>query len=209
MRPALTAAATVLVLALCGCSPRSSRTYTNTAMDFGSIRSVAVLPFWNLSKDPQGADRVRDVFTNALLATNAVYVIPTGEVARAVSRLNIATPVTPTSEEVVKLAGMLKVDAVITGVEADSANDTFLSFQRGERVDRRAQPLRCEIAEPRSARIEDRSRLEIQVRHPATTQCVSLAQLRRWVDGIAVSPDETLKKRKLKALLAGQETARR
>ena len=53
------------------------------------------------------------------------------------------------------------------------------------------------------------TRLEIQVRHPATTHCVSLAQLRRWVDGIAVSPDETLKKRKLKALLAGQETARR
>src|SRR3954467_4523073 len=46
-------------------------------------------------------------------------------------------------------------------------------------------------------------RLEIQVRHPATTHSVSLAQLRRWVDGIAVSPDETLKKRKLKALLAG------
>src|SRR3954470_3915982 len=47
------------------------------------------------------------------------------------------------------------------------------------------------------------TRLEIQVRHPATTHSVSLAQLRRWVDGIAVSPDETLKKRKLKALLAG------
>jgi hypothetical protein len=46
-------------------------------------------------------------------------------------------------------------------------------------------------------------RLEIQVRHPATTHSVSLAQLRRWVEGIAVSPDETLKKRKLKALLSG------
>ena len=47
------------------------------------------------------------------------------------------------------------------------------------------------------------TRFEIQVRHPATTHSVSLAQLRRWVEGIAVSPDETLKKRKLKALLAG------
>ncbi len=47
------------------------------------------------------------------------------------------------------------------------------------------------------------TRLEIQVRHPATTHSVSLAELRRWVEGIAVSPDETLKKRKLKALLAG------
>jgi hypothetical protein len=53
------------------------------------------------------------------------------------------------------------------------------------------------------------TRFKIHVRHPATTHNVSLAQLRRWVEGIAVSPDETLKKRKLKALLAGQETARR
>jgi len=46
------------------------------------------------------------------------------------------------------------------------------------------------------------TRLEIQVRQPATTHSVSLAQLRRWVEGIAVSPDETLRKRRLKALLA-------
>ena len=45
------------------------------------------------------------------------------------------------------------------------------------------------------------TRLEIQVKHPATTHSVSLSQLRRWVDGIAVSPDETLRKRRLKALL--------
>jgi hypothetical protein len=45
-------------------------------------------------------------------------------------------------------------------------------------------------------------RLEIQVRHPATTHSVSLAQLRRWVEGIAVSPDETLRKRRLKTLLS-------
>ena len=43
--------------------------------------------------------------------------------------------------------------------------------------------------------------LEIQVKHPATIHRVSLSQLRRWADGIAVSPDETLKKRNLKALL--------
>ena len=44
--------------------------------------------------------------------------------------------------------------------------------------------------------------LEIQVREPATTHIVTVAQLRRWVDGVAVNPDETLKKRRLKVLLA-------
>jgi hypothetical protein len=133
-------AAIAAALALAGCASHS-RAYTNSAMDFGSIRSVAVLPLWNLSRDPQGADRVRDVLVNALLATNEVYVVPTGEVARAVSRLNIATPVTPTTDEVVKLAGMLKVDAVITGVLKEygevrsvsaSANVVSLSLQMQE-----------------------------------------------------------------------------
>jgi hypothetical protein len=45
-------------------------------------------------------------------------------------------------------------------------------------------------------------RLEIEVKHPSTIHTVSLSQLRRWVEGIAVSPDETLRKRRLKALLA-------
>lgn len=109
----LVAIAAALV-ALAGCG--SKRTYHNPDMDFASVKTVAVMPFWNLSKDPQGADRVREVFTNALLATNAVYVIPTGEVARAVSRLNIQSPVSPASDEVVKLCAMLRADAVITGV---------------------------------------------------------------------------------------------
>jgi hypothetical protein len=101
-------------LAVAGCSRK--RTYHNENMDFASVRTVAVLPFWNLSKDPQGADRVREVFTNSLLATNAVYVVPTGEVARAVSRVGVATPVTPAADEIVRLCQMLKADAVITGV---------------------------------------------------------------------------------------------
>ncbi|HEX7624005.1 MAG TPA: GNA1162 family protein, partial [Anaeromyxobacteraceae bacterium] len=110
-------------------------------MDFASVHTVAILPFWNLSKDPQGADRVRDVFTTALLATNAVYVVPTGEVARAVSRIGIASPVSPAADEVVKLCAMLKADAVITGVLREygevrsasaTANVVALSLQMQE-----------------------------------------------------------------------------
>ena len=44
--------------------------------------------------------------------------------------------------------------------------------------------------------------LEIQVREPATCHRLTVQQIRRWCDGIAVSPDETLKKRRLKQLLA-------
>ena len=85
-------------------------------MDFGAIRNVAVLPFWNLTTDTSAAERVRTVFSNALLATDAVYVLPTGDVQRALSRSGIPTPETPSVDEIVKLGTFLKVDAIVTGV---------------------------------------------------------------------------------------------
>jgi len=84
-------------------------------MDFGTIKSVAVMPLTGLARDQVVAERVRDVFINKLLATGAVYVLPVGEVARGVARAEISNPTTPSSEEVVKLGGIIKVQAVITG----------------------------------------------------------------------------------------------
>jgi putative ATP-dependent endonuclease of OLD family len=45
------------------------------------------------------------------------------------------------------------------------------------------------------------TKLEIQARHPSAVHTVSVAQLLRWCDGIAVSPDEVLRRRKVKAML--------
>lgn len=44
--------------------------------------------------------------------------------------------------------------------------------------------------------------LEVQVREQPTCHRITVQQIHRWCDGIAVSPDETLKKRRLKQLLA-------
>ena len=44
--------------------------------------------------------------------------------------------------------------------------------------------------------------LEIQVRDPATTHTVSVQPLRRRCDGVAASPEEILRKSKLKQMLA-------
>jgi hypothetical protein len=84
-------------------------------MDFGAVKSIAVMPFVSLARDPVVADRVRDVFITKLLATGAVYVLPIGEVARGASRAEIPNPSAPSPEEVVKLAGILKTQAVMTG----------------------------------------------------------------------------------------------
>jgi hypothetical protein len=42
----------------------------------------------------------------------------------------------------------------------------------------------------------------VQVREPTTSHRFTVQQIRRWYDGVAVNPDETLKKRRLKQLLA-------
>ena len=109
------AATLLLVLLLGGCGTSGVR-YQNPDMDFGSIRRVAVLPFANLTREAAAAERVRDVFTTMLLATGATYVIPPGEVFRGIARSNLADLTRPSSEEVKRFAGIVSVDAVITGV---------------------------------------------------------------------------------------------
>jgi len=107
----------VLALAvLTACGPVATRpVYRDPSMDFGAIQTVGVLPFQNLSRDNLAAERVRDVFINGLLSTGAVYVLPVGEIARAVARAEIQSPAIPSPEEVIKLAALLKAQAIITG----------------------------------------------------------------------------------------------
>lgn len=106
-----------LVLSLAsGSAAQVTDVFRDPRMDFGTIQTVAVLPFANLTREQVAADRVRDVFINKLLSTEAVYVLPVGEVGRGLARTSVATPSAPTAEEVVKLGAFLKADAVITGV---------------------------------------------------------------------------------------------
>jgi hypothetical protein len=98
------------------CTAQVTDVYRDPKMDFGSIQTVAVLPFTNLARDQVVSERVRDVFINRLLSTEAVYVLPVGEVNRGVGKLELPNPTSPTPEEVVKLGALLKADAVITGV---------------------------------------------------------------------------------------------
>ena len=93
----------------------SKSTYIDPNMDFGAVKNVAVMPFVSLARDPIVAERVRDVFINRLMATGAVYVVPVGEAARGVARGEVQNPSAPSPEEAVKLGGIIKVQAVITG----------------------------------------------------------------------------------------------
>jgi hypothetical protein len=127
----------LVFLLLIACAGSKS-TYIDPNMDFGAVKSVAVMPFVSLAKDQIVAERVRDVFINRLLATGAVYVLPVGEVARGATRGEIQNPSSPSPEEAVKLGGIIKVQAIITGVVREygevrsgttSANIISLSVQ--------------------------------------------------------------------------------
>jgi hypothetical protein len=105
-----------LAIAETVCTAQVADVYRDPKMDFGIIQTVAVVPFANLAREQVVAERVRDVFINRLLSTEVVYVLPVGEVARGIAKLEIQSPSTPTPDDVVKLGAFLKADAVITGV---------------------------------------------------------------------------------------------
>ena len=106
----------VIISSLSCAAAKPIDVYFNPNMDFGAVKTAAIMPFDNLTREQMAAERVRDVFTNFLLSEGDVYVVPQGEVKRGVLLLGIANPVTPSLEEAVKLAALLKADVVITGV---------------------------------------------------------------------------------------------
>ncbi len=137
-RPVISIVLVGVLIPSVGCSFRSGPVYVNPVMDFGVVQTVAIMPFLNLTKDEDADERVRDEFMIRLLATEAVYVLPPGEVARGLSRAQVSDRSAPSTEEIKKLANILKVDAVITGVlreydtvrsGSSSANVVSLSLQ--------------------------------------------------------------------------------
>ena len=103
------------LIAMVGACASGGHKYHDVNMDFGSIKTVAVLPFTNLSRDMAAGERLRDVFANMLLSTGSIYVLPQGEVARGIVRIGIQNPTAPSTEELTKLGGLLKCDAIIGG----------------------------------------------------------------------------------------------
>ena len=123
-----------------------SENYHDPEIDFSLLRTIAVMPFDNLSTDRMAAARVRNTLMTSLLATGVVYVIPSGEVVRGIKRAGIENPVIPSADEVVKLAAIIKADAVITGAVNEygqvrsgttTANVISISLQMMEKESRK------------------------------------------------------------------------
>jgi len=102
---------------LAGCATED--VFSDPNMDFGSLQTIAVLPFENHTSIDFASPRVRDAFANTLLATGAVYVLPPGEVNRGLALIGRIPRAGPSSDQIKQLAAALKVDAVITGVVSE------------------------------------------------------------------------------------------
>lgn len=135
-----------VIVALAGCTPAIPESYHDPEMEFSALRTIAVMPFSNLTGDKLAAERVRNTFMTSLMATGVVYVIPSGEVVRGIRRAGLEHPMVPSIEDVVKLAAIIRADAVITGVLKEygevrsgttTANIISLSMQMIERETRK------------------------------------------------------------------------
>jgi hypothetical protein len=125
----------LMLVCLAACARSAADVFRDQNMDFGAIQSIAVLPLANQTREQTAADRVRDVFIYRLLSTGAAYVLPVGEVKRGITRAGINDPAAPSSEDIIKFAGIVKVDAVITGavkeygeVRSGSASATTIAI---------------------------------------------------------------------------------
>ncbi len=105
----------LLLLGGCATGGGGRVNFLDPNMDFATVRSVAVMPFVNLTRETNASDRVRDVFMTMLQATGGVYVIPAGEVARGISRTGMTNPQAPAPEEILRFAKIVEADALITG----------------------------------------------------------------------------------------------
>ena len=116
----LNASYNVLLLFLplsAGCiSHGSQQSFVRQDVDFGYIKSVAVLPFENNTSDQYVAGRLRDITTTHILAKRFFDVVEKGVVDTAMREESLS-PTTPLGETALKRLGQrLGVEAFVIGI---------------------------------------------------------------------------------------------
>src|SRR5690349_18838339 len=57
-------------------------------------------------------------------------------------------------------------------------------------------------SDPQEGQLDGTTRIQVEVREPVTKHVVTVMQIQRWLDGATQSPNERVKKDRLKRLLA-------
>jgi len=109
----ITTAALLILLIFAGCT--GPRVYHNPRHSFGAARSIAVLPFENLSGAEGAGEIVQKIFLVELLRNKTLNVIEPGEVDQALKELRIRATQKLSSDQSLKLKERLKVDWILLG----------------------------------------------------------------------------------------------
>jgi len=110
-------AAAALAAAM-GCAHAVTQ-YTHPNADLAALKSVAVLPFDNLSNDRTAGDKVQKIFASELLATGAFNVVEPGLVSKTLKAGHIESTESLGPVELKRLGEDLKADAVFLGSVVD------------------------------------------------------------------------------------------
>ncbi|RJR22630.1 MAG: hypothetical protein C4581_00735 [Nitrospiraceae bacterium] len=107
-----------LILFSGGCSSSTLKQYKRPDYDIKTVKTVAVLPFRNLTSDNYADEKVRSKVSIELLSRD-VNIIEPGEIISVLRELKIKSVDSIRNKDMVSIGSMLKVDAVLTGsVEA-------------------------------------------------------------------------------------------
>jgi hypothetical protein len=95
--------------------------YVHPNADLAALKTVAVLPFENLSADHTAGDKVQKIFSSELLATGAFSVAEPGLVSKTLKANRIEATESLGPADFKKLGEELKADAVFMGTVVDFA----------------------------------------------------------------------------------------
>jgi TolB-like protein len=110
--PRLATIAIALAIAATGCG--GPKRYVNRNADLGAVRTVAILPFENLTTDKLCAERLNRIFLTEILNYRAFQVVEPGQVMRAVRRDQFDLG-SLTADDIKRLGKALNVQALVLG----------------------------------------------------------------------------------------------
>jgi hypothetical protein len=121
MKQAYRALAMIALLVLAGACGHAVTQYVHPNADIAALKTVAVLPFENLSQDRTAGDKVQKIFSSELLATGAFSVVEPGLVSKTLKASRIETTESLGPADLKKLGEELKADGVFMGSVVDFA----------------------------------------------------------------------------------------
>ena len=112
----------LLLLVAAGCGGQRTTSFTFGEYNFQFIEKVAIIPFENLSASKGAGARATQIFIPEVLAAEVFDVVEPGEVSHVLGKHGITRTAQLTTEQIIKIGGFLKVQALILGSVTEASN---------------------------------------------------------------------------------------